>query len=68
MPYVSYLNFIPMYFIAFFVCLTYVITYCTFYILGVGFAAKPVSRTLLPDDVVRIEIEHIGILENNVKE
>lgn len=74
MPDVSYLNyvtsfhFIPMYFIAFFVCLTYVITYCTWYILGVGFAAKPVPRTLLPDDVVRIEIEHIGTLENNVRE
>ena len=42
-------------------------TYCTLHILGVGFAVKPVPRTLLPDDVVRIEIEHIGILENNVK-
>ena len=35
---------------------------------GVGFAVKPVPRTLLPGDVVRIEVEHIGTLENNVVE
>ena len=33
---------------------------------GVGFAAKP-PRTLLPGDHVRIEIESIGTLENDVK-
>ena len=33
---------------------------------GVGVAQKP-PRTLLPGDHVRIEIEHIGTLENDVK-
>ena len=50
------------------------LSYCFFYFffcfllfVGVGFAVKPVPRTLLPGDVVKIEIEEIGILENNVK-
>jgi 2-keto-4-pentenoate hydratase/2-oxohepta-3-ene-1,7-dioic acid hydratase in catechol pathway len=33
---------------------------------GVGFAAKP-PRTLIKGDKVKIEIEHIGILENHVE-
>lgn len=33
---------------------------------GVGFAATP-PRTLLVGDKVKIEIEHIGILENHVE-
>jgi len=34
---------------------------------GVGFAAKP-PRFLKHDDLVRIEIEGIGILENPIEE
>lgn len=33
---------------------------------GVGYAAKP-PRTLRSGDVVRIEIEHIGVLQNDVR-
>jgi len=32
---------------------------------GVGFARKP-PRWLLPGDVVRLEIERIGVLENPI--
>jgi 2-keto-4-pentenoate hydratase/2-oxohepta-3-ene-1,7-dioic acid hydratase in catechol pathway len=33
---------------------------------GVGFARVP-PRWLVPGDVVRIEIDHVGILENPVQ-
>jgi 2-keto-4-pentenoate hydratase/2-oxohepta-3-ene-1,7-dioic acid hydratase in catechol pathway len=35
---------------------------------GVGFAQKPQPKFLRPGDIVRIEIEKIGILENTVTE
>jgi len=35
---------------------------------GVGFALKPQPKFLQPDDVIKIEIEKIGILENTVVE
>jgi 2-keto-4-pentenoate hydratase/2-oxohepta-3-ene-1,7-dioic acid hydratase in catechol pathway len=35
---------------------------------GVGFAKKPQPRFLQSDDIVKIEIEKIGILENMVVE
>ena len=48
-------------------CFSYFLFFCFLLFVGVGFAVKPVPRTLLPGDVVKIEIEEIGILENNVK-
>ena len=48
-------------------CFFYFLFFCSLLFVGVGFAVKPVPRTLLPGDVVKIEIEEIGILENNVK-
>lgn len=35
---------------------------------GVGFALKPQPKFLQSDDIVRIKIEKIGILENMVVE
>ena len=35
---------------------------------GVGFALKPQPKFLQPGDIVRVEIEKIGILENIVTE
>ena len=35
---------------------------------GVGFALKPQPKFLQPDDVIKIEVEKIGILENTVVE
>lgn len=35
---------------------------------GVGFAVKPQPKFLQPDDVIKMEIEKIGILENTVVE